>query len=289
MMSTKLLRSALFVPGSRPDRFSKALAAGADAVIIDFEDSVDEHLKAEARCNLSVFLMQHPDVSVVVRINAADHPMHTEDLLFCEKHQRIAAILLPKAENREQVLRVAEGGKPVWPLIESGAGVKKLSEISAVKGVERLTFGALDLALDLGLRASSSAAYRMFDQIRFELLINSALNKLEKPLDTVYPDIADKTGLNDFAQDARDMGFSGMLAIHPAQVEIINQVFTPSSEEIEWAKRVVEAATGAPGAFKLEGKMVDAPVIAEAERIVAYFEAELFPLQNRHQMNRKSR
>lgn len=269
----RLSRSALFVPGSRPERFAKALTSGADVVIVDFEDAVEEDLKALARENLADFLNSNPQASVVVRINAADHRMHLDDIKFCGRHAGVAAVLLPKAETAQQVLAAAECKKPIWPLIESAAGVASLNEIAAVWAVQRLTFGALDLALDLGVRASSAAAYRVFDQVRYQLLINSTLHELEKPLDTVFPNIADIEGLTSFAQDARDLGFSGMLAIHPAQVAVINQVFTPSQSEIDWAKRVVEAACGAPGAFRLDGKMIDAPVIAEAERIVALYTA----------------
>ncbi|UZE25910.1 CoA ester lyase [Pseudomonas sp. B21-056] len=269
----QLARSALFVPGSRPERFAKALASGADIVIVDFEDAVEEALKAQARENLAAFLTANPQASVVVRINAADHHMHTDDIKFCGRYPGIAAVLLPKAETAEQVITAAECKKPIWPLIESAAGVSNLNEISGVWAVQRLTFGALDLALNLGVRASSAAAYRVFDQVRYQLLLNSTLHELEKPLDTVFPNIADSSGLSSFAQDARDLGFAGMLAIHPSQVEVIHQVFTPSASEIDWAKRVVEAASGAPGAFRLEGKMIDAPVIAEAERIVAFYGA----------------
>lgn len=269
----RVIRSALFVPGSRPERFAKALASGADVVIVDFEDAVEEDLKAQARENLACFLNDSPAASVVVRVNAADHNMHTDDIKFCGRHAGVAAVLLPKAETAEQVLAAAECKKPIWPLIESAAGVANISEIAGVWAVQRLTFGALDLALDLGVRASSAAAYRVFDQVRYQLLVSSTLHKLDKPLDTVFPNIADADGLSSFAQDARDLGFSGMLAIHPSQVAVINHVFTPSQSEIDWAKRVVEAASGAPGAFRLEGKMIDAPVIAEAERIVAFFAA----------------
>lgn len=268
---SRLIRSALFVPGSRPERFAKALASGADVVIVDFEDAVEEDLKAQARDNLAAFLNENSDASVVVRVNAADHHMHTDDIKFCGRHPGISAVLLPKAETAAQIITAAECKKPIWPLIESAGGVANLNEIASVWAVQRLTFGALDLALDLGVQASSAAAYRVFDQVRYQLLVNTALHDLEKPLDTVFPNISDTIGLTAFAQDARDLGFTGMLAIHPNQVEIINRVFTPSLSEIDWAKRVIEASAGAPGAFRLDGKMIDAPVIAEAERIVAFY------------------
>ncbi|CAI8893901.1 HpcH/HpaI aldolase/citrate lyase family protein [Pseudomonas serbica] len=273
IQSKQLVRSALFVPGSRPERFAKALSSGADVVIVDFEDAVEEDLKALAREHLAAFLNQNPEASVVVRVNSADHPMHKDDIAFCAHHSGIAAVILPKAETAAQVLKAADCKKPIWPLIESAAGVANIKEIASTWAVQRLTFGALDLALDLGVRASSSAAYRVFDQVRYELLVNSALHSLEKPLDTVFPNIADTDGLTRFAQDARDLGFCGMLAIHPSQVDVINSVFTPSQSEIEWAQRIVEAASGAPGAFRLDGKMIDAPVIAEAKRVVSLFVA----------------
>ncbi|MCH5520366.1 HpcH/HpaI aldolase/citrate lyase family protein [Pseudomonas syringae] len=273
MQSNQLVRSVLFVPGSRPERFAKALKSGADVVIVDFEDAVEEDLKAQARVNLAIFLNQNPEASVVVRVNSADHPMHSKDIAFCAGHSGIAAVILPKAETAAQILRAADCNKPIWPLIESAAGVANIKEIAGTRAVQRLTFGALDLALDLGVRASSGAAFRVFDQVRYELLVNSALHDLEKPLDTVFPNIADTDGLSRFAQDARDLGFCGMLAIHPSQVEVINNVFTPSQSEIEWAQRIVEASAGAPGAFRLDGKMIDAPVIAAAKRIVSSFVA----------------
>lgn len=266
--TTQLSRSVLFVPGNRPERFAKAVSSGADIVIVDFEDAVEEEMKAQAREHLASFLQDNPAVSVVVRVNSADHRMHIDDLKFCGRHPGVAAVLLPKAETANQVLAAAEYRKPIWPLIESAAGVANLKEIASVRAVQRLTFGALDLALDLGMRASSHAAYRIFDQVRHQLLINSVLHGLEKPLDTIFPNITDLDGLASFAQDARDLGFAGMLAIHPSQVAVINPIFTPSTEEIDWAKRVVEAASTARGAFRLEGRMIDAPVIAEAQRIV---------------------
>jgi (S)-citramalyl-CoA lyase len=171
-------------------------------------------------------------------------------------------------------LTIATAGiaeKPVWPLIESALGLANLKAISAAPAVQRLTFGALDLALDLGLRAASGAAYRIFDQVRYQLLVNSAVHHLAKPLDTVFPNIGDPAALRSFAQDARDLGFAGMPAIHPSQVAVIHEVFTPSQEEIDWARRVIDAAQNAPGAFRLDAKMIDAPVIAEARRIVAFY------------------
>lgn len=273
MSHVSSLRSALFVPGSRPERFSKAIASGADRVIVDLEDAVEEALKHQARDHLHHFLRSHPEASLVVRINAFGHRMHHQDLAFCASQPGVAAIMLPKAETSDDVLAVARTGKPVWALIESAIGLSNLAQVSAVKGLRLLTFGALDLAADLGMRASSPAAQRIFDQVRYQLLLNSVLHGLEQPLDTLFPALSDGEGLRRFAQQARDMGMGGMLALHPDQVPTINQAFIPSPEDIEQARRVVEASANAPGAFSLDGRMIDAPVISEARRIVACYGA----------------
>ncbi|WP_213879391.1 CoA ester lyase [Pseudomonas sp. dw_358] len=262
------VKSALFVPGSRPERFDKAIATGADRIIVDFEDAVEETMKCQARENLGIYLTANPRLRVVVRINASDHPEHQNDLDFCSRFPEISAILLPKAESAGQVEHVASTGKRVWPLIESAKGLEFLAVIASGAGVERLTFGALDLALDLGLRAQSASASRIFDQVRYQILLATARARLARPLDTVFPAFSDLEGLAAFAQDALGMGFGGMLCIHPSQVQVANRVFEPTPEEVEWARQVVDAARSAPGAFRLNGKMVDAPVIAAAQRLL---------------------
>ncbi|WP_449434894.1 HpcH/HpaI aldolase/citrate lyase family protein [Pseudomonas putida] len=262
------VKSALFVPGSRPERFAKALSTGADKIIVDFEDAVEEALKSQARENLAVYLTTNPHANVIVRINASDHQENQNDLDLCSRFPQISAILLPKAESAEQVRHAASKGKRIWPLIESAKGLENLAVIAAVPGVERLTYGALDLGLDLGLRAQSAAASRIFDQVRYQILVSTARSQLASPLDTVYPHLSNLEGLAAFARDALDMGFGGMLCLHPSQVGIVNEVFEPTAEEIEWARKVVAAAEGAPGAFRLDGKMVDAPVIAAARRLL---------------------
>ena len=262
------VKSALFVPGSRPERFDKAIASGADRIIVDFEDAVEESMKRQARENLGVYLTANPRLRVVVRINASDHPEHQSDLDLCSRFPGVSAILLPKAESADQIDHAASTGKRIWPLIESARGLESLPSIASAAGVERLTFGALDLGLDLGLRAQSASAARIFDQVRYQILLNTARSQLARPLDTVFPDFSDLQGLATFAQDALGMGFGGMLCIHPSQVGVANSVFEPTPEEVEWARRVVDAAQSAPGAFRLDGKMVDAPVIAAAQRLL---------------------
>ncbi|MCY1208849.1 Citrate lyase subunit beta-like protein [compost metagenome] len=261
------LRSALFVPGDRPERFAKALASGADTVIVDLEDAVQASSKAQARNHLRTFLDAHPDASVWVRVNMAGHPEHNADLELC-RHRSVLGVLLPKAESPEQVANAAAIGKPVMPIVESALGILALPEMARIDGVQRLTFGGLDLCLDLGISAGTQAASRLLDQVRYDLLLHTRLASLAAPLDTVYPDIADLDGLSRFARDARDAGFAGMLCIHPSQVTGVHQALAPTREQLDWAQKIVSAAQG-NGAFQLDGQMVDAPVIERARRLLA--------------------
>jgi (S)-citramalyl-CoA lyase len=268
-MTSPSIRSALFVPGSRPERFAKALASGADTVIVDFEDAVEEALKPEAREHLARFLLQSPDVQLMVRVNSPEHHEHAEDLAFCRGHAGILRILLPKVESAEQVRAVAATGKPVWPIIESAKGLLNLAEIAQATGVERLSFGSLDLALDLGLTSGSHAASIILDQARYQILLQSRGAGLQAPLDGVHPAFDDSEGLAKVIRHARDMGFGGALCIHPRQVQVIHDALAPDEQERAWAQRVVDASQGAAAAFTLDGQMVDAPVLLRAQRLLA--------------------
>lgn len=267
-MKTSIIRTALFVPATRPERISKALASGADRVIVDLEDAVAENLKVEARDNLDRFLNDNPSAQILVRINAPGHPQQAEDIALCHRHAGVVGVLLPKVESAEQVALVAATGKPVWPIIESALGLQALPAIAQSEGVERLSFGALDLGLDLGLSSGTAAAERILDQARYGILLQSILAGLASPLDSVFPDIKNPEGLAQMAADARDMGFGGMLCIHPAQVEVVHQTLMPDSDELNWAQRVMSASASGEGVFVVDGQMVDAPVIGQARRVL---------------------
>lgn len=264
----KPIRTALFVPGSRPERFEKALAVGADRVIVDFEDAVEPSLKEAARTNLAKFLEARPDVRVVVRVNAFRTREFEEDLKFCAAHPQLEAVMLAKAEHPYEVRELVQSGHKVWPLIESARGLVNIGEIAAEPGVEVLSFGALDYCVQLRVDPASAAGQRQIDQVRMALVLHSALNELMPPIDTVFPDIHDQDRLKKTASNARDLGFGGMLCIHPSQVSIVTTAFKPADEALAWAKRVLEAAEGQPGVFRFEGRMVDAPVLDEARRLL---------------------
>lgn len=267
-MTSAIIRTALFVPATRPERIPKALATGADAVIVDLEDAVAESQKSEARANLDEFLHTHPQARVLVRINAPTHAEQAADLALCARHAGVIGVLLPKVESAVQVALAVGCGKPVWPIIESARGLAHLAEIAHAKGVERLSFGALDLGLDLGLASGTAGAERILDQARYAVLLQSRLADLAPPLDSVFPDIKDLHGLAQAVTDARDMGFGGLLCIHPSQVAVVHETLMPSVEELDWAQRILAAGASGDGVFVVDGQMVDAPVIGRARRLL---------------------
>lgn len=263
-----MIRSALFVPSTRPERIPKALVSGADVVIADLEDAVQENLKAEARAKLEAFLTRNPDARLLVRINAPGHPEQAADIALCKRQPGVIGVLLPKVESAAQVAQAAASDKPIWPIIESARGLLQLASIARAAGVERLSFGALDLGLDLGLASGTAAAERILDQARYSVLLHSRTAELALPLDSVFPAIQDQAGLERAARDASDMGFGGLLCIHPNQVAIVHQALMPAAEELAWARRVLDAGSGGEGVFVVDGQMVDAPVLGRARRLL---------------------
>lgn len=268
-MSASNVRTALFVPATRPERIAKALASGADRVIVDLEDAVEESLKDQARANLKDFLAGHPEARILVRVNAPGHRAHAADLEVCREHAGVTGVLLPKTETLEQIRLAHATGKPVWPIIESARGLVALPSLAAALGVERLTFGSLDLGLDLNLRTNSEAAEQVLSQARYSVLLHSCAAGLAAPLDGVFPAIHDKEGLHRHVAFARDVGFGGALCIHPEQVPVIHDALKPEVDELLWARRVVDRAIHEAGVFTLDGKMVDAPVISRARSVLS--------------------
>ncbi|WP_025858318.1 CoA ester lyase [Pseudomonas sp. CHM02] len=264
-----VVRSALFVPGDRPERYSKALASGADRVIVDFEDAVEEGAKAGARQLLGDYLIANPEASVWVRVNSPGHVQHEQDLAFCREHHGVVAIMLPKAETKAQIETAAATGKPVVPIIESALGAANLSDLCSATGLERLCFGAIDMALDLGLKDGSAGALTVLEHLKVGIVVQSKVHGLAPAFDGVFPAINDSAGLKHAVQTAAQMGFGGVLCIHPKQVADIHSALAPEVEEINWANRVLAASETQGGAFKLDGQMIDAPVLARARRILS--------------------
>ncbi|MGN6579803.1 MAG: HpcH/HpaI aldolase/citrate lyase family protein [Bordetella sp.] len=268
-MPQAIVRSALFVPASRAERIPKALASGADTVIVDLEDAVEPAAKPAARQALVEFLDANPAVRLWVRVNDATTPWHEEDLAALRGQPGVAAVMLPKAESAAQVARAGQG-RPVVPIIETARGLVQIADVAAGAGVDRLAFGSLDYGVDLAFTPDTAAAAALLDHARGLVLLHSRAAGLAAPMDGVYPDIGDVQGLRAAAERACHMGFSGMLCIHPTQIEAVHAAFMPAQSDIDWSCRVLAAqrASGA-GAFRFEGKMVDAPVLARARQVLA--------------------
>jgi citrate lyase beta subunit len=264
-------KTFLFVPANRPERIDKALAAGADAVVIDLEDAVAPEAKGAARQALTAWLAAPHAKPVLVRINAADTAWHAADLAAC-RSAAVAGVMLPKAESAAQVSGTHFGsGKPVLALIESAAGLHRLTGIAEAPGCARLIFGKLDLAIDLGLEpGTEDSEETVFQPYRAQLVLASRVAGLPPPIDGVFTAVDDSAGLAAYARRARRDGFGGLLLIHPRQAAPVLLALAPTAAEIDWARRVLAQAAAAGGsAFVLDGRMIDAPVIARAHRLVA--------------------
>jgi len=263
---TTLSRSYLFVPGNRADRIAKAHAAGPHAVIVDLEDAVAPPDKAAARSAVSQALSaEHP---VFLRVNGPGTPWHDDDLALCQS-PGVAGILLPKAEEAGHVRHAASRLRPqafVLPLIETAAGFANAGALAKAARVQRLVFGTIDFQLDLGINGEEDELL----YFRSQLVLESRLAGIQAPVDGVTVALDDAESLRRETMRSKRLGFGGKLCIHPRQVAVVNECFMPSAEEIAWAKRIVEAASGAGGAaVAVDGKMVDKPVILKAQEILA--------------------
>ena len=257
-------RSYLFVPANRPERFDKACAAGAGAVIIDLEDAVMPSAKMTAREALRAWLTA--EKSVLIRINAAETEWFADDLALCCL-PGVAGIVLPKTEQAEQIRIVNQAGAvAVLPLIESAQGFAQLAEIASAAGVQRLIFGSIDFQLDLGIEGDDDAL--LF--FRSQLVLQSRLAGIAAPVDGVSVGIENIDQLCADTQRARRLGFGAKLCIHPTQVAHVNREFRPDAERIAWAVRVIDAVEKSGGAaVAVDGKMVDLPVLLQAQAIHA--------------------
>jgi citrate lyase beta subunit len=259
--------SLLFVPGDRPERFTKAVAAGPGAVILDLEDSVGAADKAAARDHIAAFLDAVTDARILLRINAADTDDYHLDLALAQ-HPNLAGVVLPKAEAYSTKATVTALSCPLWLIIESVRGLIELPVTVQVPGVARLLYGTLDLALELGVDSLHEGGQSMLSQGRFLLLSQSLMAGLPAPLDGVCPVLKDDSYLRRTAQYSCAAGMGGMMCIHPDQVAIVESIFTPSDTQIEWASAVVKAAVGRNSSFQFRGQMVDEPVLKLAQKIL---------------------
>lgn len=259
------VHSYLFVPADRPERYAKALAAGAGAVIVDLEDAVAPDAKHAARRTLGAWLPSAP-APLMVRVNAAATRWFADDLVLCA-HPSIAGVVVPKAERRADLAHIAAvaPGKRLYPLIETAVGYDVMRTVASAPGVERLVFGSIDFQVDLGIDGEGDELL-MF---RSQIVLVSRLAGLRAPVDGVSTAIDDAEALAADAGRARKLGFGAKLCIHPRQVPIVERAFAPTDAERDWARRVLDAAERAQGAaVAVDGKMVDKPVMLRARAIL---------------------
>jgi citrate lyase subunit beta/citryl-CoA lyase len=257
-------RSYLFVPGNRPERYSKAFSAGADAVIIDLEDAVPPDEKPKARQLIADWLTAEQEV--FVRVNGPTTQWFRDDIELC-KEPGVAGIVLPKAQYVEELAEVASvmPSKPILPIIESAIGFTNAGVLSRCMGVQRLVFGSIDFQLDLGIGGDREELL----YFRSQLVLTSRLANLQAPVDGVTADIKNLDAVREDVERSRNIGFAAKLCIHPAQVAVVNESFLPSAEKVAWAERVLEANQRSGGnPIKVDGTMVDLPVVLQAEGIL---------------------
>ena len=273
------LVSMLFVPGDRPERMEKALGSGADALILDLEDSVSGAHKTMAREAIAAFLDRpRSDVKLFVRINPLQGDMARDDLAAVMPH-RPDGVCLPKAEGlasiRELEGLIGDADCAIFPLVtETALAMFKLGEYAgASKRICGLTWGAEDLPAAIGATQARNADGTFTPPLEMarSMTLFAAHAAGVEAIETISPDFKDLDALKRYAERAAADGFTGMMAIHPAQVPVINAAFTPSPETVAHAQKIVDAFAAAPdaGVLSIDGQMIDAPHLKQAQRVLS--------------------
>ncbi|KAB1196328.1 MULTISPECIES: CoA ester lyase [Haloferax] len=269
-------RSVLFSPGDRPSLMRKAPAAGADVLVFDLEDAVAPERKTEAREAVVEVLSDpdyDPDAEVAVRVNPGDAGLDDVEAI-CVDHPP-DALVVPKATSADDVTRVADAARavgadcPIIAIVENAAGVLAAPEVAAADATTALIFGAEDFAADVGATRTDEGTEVLYARER--VVVAAAAAGIDA-IDTLHVDYRDDDGLRDDARFSRQLGYDGKLAIHPTQVPIINDAFSPDPEDVAWAKKVLRARDEADaegrGVFGVDGEMIDAPLVKQAENIL---------------------
>ena len=259
-------KSYLFVPGNRPERFAKACASGADAVILDLEDAVSPAAKGLARDAVCSWLTSGQ--SAYVRINAEGTEWFDADVAALVNLPGVLGIVVPKAENALSIATLSARLSEhcvLLPLLESALGFDNLRAIAHAPKVQRLIFGTLDFQVDTGIRGDGEELL----YFRSQLTLVSRVAGIAAPVDGVTASIDDSTLIRTETMRARNLGFRAKLCIHPKQVASVHQAFLPRADEIDWAKKVLAAVKISDGSATIvDGKMVDVPIILKAKEIL---------------------
>ena len=266
-------RSVLFSPGDQPDLLRKAPEVGADVVVFDLEDAVVPARKDQARETVAAAVAEaRADSEVCVRINPLGAGGRADLRALGTAPD---SVMLPKVERAENVRALDDAltehglDVPVLALLETPGGVLDAPAIAAVEATDGVLLGAEDLSAAAGFARTSEGTEILYAR---ERVVLAAARADADAIDTLYTDFEDTEGLAVDARFAHDIGFGGKMAIHPAQVPVINEAFTPDAEDVDWARRVLaardEAEANKRGVFTVDGEMIDAPLVAQAETIL---------------------
>jgi citrate lyase subunit beta / citryl-CoA lyase len=291
-MTASVLRTFLFAPGNHPRRVEKAFTVGADAVILDLEDAVAIGEKVATRKTVIEALSRPRSCKGYVRVNAIGTQWCLGDVLEIVR-PGVDGIVLPKVEsaadlrtidwlvtNLERERGLTPGGIDLMPIIETAAGFSRLDRIFGARSlkdyggpwrVKRMTFGAADFTHDVSM--TWTPGEEELSSLRVSLVVASRAAGIEAPVDTVWVDLKDAAGLRASVERSLRLGFQGRMCIHPDQVGVVNEIFTPSAEEAERAQKIVDAFKAAESsgvaAIQVDGAFVDYPVFHRAERVLA--------------------
>ncbi|MCX5818822.1 MAG: CoA ester lyase [Deltaproteobacteria bacterium] len=279
----KRYRSMLFVPGTDRKKIDKALASNADCIILDLEDAVALSEKESARIIVRDVLKERQNRHVYVRVNSIDTPFCYQDLTTIIQ-SRPTGIMPPKVESADHIkcidwligqlereAKMPAGQIEMVPIIETGSGVIHAAAIAGASSrLKCIAFGAVDYTLDIGTKLSREG-HELF-YARAHIVAASRAGGCEQPIDTVYPNFRDAEGLKRECEFVRNLGFQGKMVIHPDQVGIVHEVFSPTQEEIAYARKVVDAFEAAEkqgiASVNLDGKMIDYPVMKRAKQLL---------------------
>ena len=268
-------RSVLFTPGDEPEMMRKALEGDADVVVFDLEDAVAPDRKEAAREAVEEVLYDVPEGApeAWVRLNPFGGDIDGRDDLETIDIEP-SCFVVPKAGSAEDVEAVAEALEEsgtdtgVVPIVESAAGVVNAAEVATASRVSAVVFGAEDLAADLGATRTSEGEEVIYAR---QKVVAAATAAEVEAIDTLWTEFRDEEGLREDTERGISLGYDGKLAIHPAQVSVINDAFTPDARKVEWAERILEAKEEAEergkGVFEVDGEMVDAPLVEQARTV----------------------
>ncbi len=268
MSDASLVMVGLYVPGDRPERFAKALAAGADQVIIDLEDAVAPDHKAAARTAVAEFLTGQPDDRIAVRPNGPGTPWHDDDLTMLAALPQVPRLRLPKVQGPDDVSRTVQrfAAEPrVTALVESALGLERALAIASHPAVAAIALGEADLRAELGITAESG-----LDWLRVRCVVAARAAGLEPPNMAVYPGLDDPDGLLASCRHGASLGLWGRTAVHPRQIPVIRRAFAPDTAAVADAEAVLAALSAAGAARMPDGRMVDEAMAAQARRTLRF-------------------